>query len=456
MRPAADDAKEDLGTRLAPWLLALVFSHPLLLWPMIEGVAFDPAQDLIATGLDQPSGPLNMLFFPPLAAIGVWLQLRRNGRPWPPLHVALVTLLAFVAWAGMSALWSVEPDITNRRVVLFAFVMIAVAWPASMTRDAETAWRALFWVLFLTALINIWAVVTIPPTFLGYAGIYPHKNGLGKAAALMVLVAFWGLFAGRIGERLAALPLLSLGMTYLILSKSKTSLALAVLAPLLAAAATALARYFRLSPVLTIPLVFAGVAGVYFIGVWAWVWDFHAVAETLFGDPTLTLRTDIWRFAWDMAAERPWTGYGYEVFWGAGPNSPNQVRGEGFIRKMPQAHNGYLDIVVHLGLVGLALVIVLVLATMSQANRRSRGEAGVAFVQLMMIVFLLLYNLLEAAWLRSFAISAMVLLVLVGQTAVRMSTRRREPAQMPQRTSIATGAGRVKNSSSPLVPSSHM
>ena len=40
------------------------------------------------------------------------------------------------------------------------------------------------------------------------------------------------------------------------------------------------------------------------------------LAATYFPDLTYTGRTTLWEFAGEMLAKRPWTGYGYESFWG--------------------------------------------------------------------------------------------------------------------------------------------
>ena len=113
----------------------------------------------------------------------------------------------------MSTLWSVEPSITLRRVVLQAFIIVAVALPSLMARNARAGVTALFWVLVIAAGLNAVAVATLPPTSLGHAGIYPHKNELGVVAALMVLLGLWGVAAGRWSERLAGLPLMALGIS---------------------------------------------------------------------------------------------------------------------------------------------------------------------------------------------------------------------------------------------------
>lgn len=406
------------GAVIAPWLLAIVFAHPLLLWPLIEGVPLDPTRDFMSGAVDQPSGPLNMLFFPLMAGLAVVLLLRwQRGFEPSPFGTGVWLLAAFLLWAGLSTLWSVEPAITLRRVLLQVCIVVAVALPAALARDARMPMLALFWMLCLAAIWNVVAVATMPATALGHAGIYPHKNELGVVAALMVLLAVWALFAGGFKERLASLPLLALGIVYLLVSRSKTSLGLALITPVLAGLVMAAARVLRISPVVSVPLALAGAALVYFAGVWTWAWDFHAVALALFGDPTLTMRTDIWRFAHEMAGLRPITGYGYEVFWGAGPSSPNQIHGEGFVRKVVHAHNGYLDTIVHLGLIGLGIVLLMILHGLRHAGRRADREPGAAFAHLSLLIFLLFYNLLEVTWFRSFSITSMALVTIVAATS---------------------------------------
>ena len=43
--------------------------------------------------------------------------------------------------------------------------------------------------------------------------------------------------------------------------------------------------------------------------------NFKRVTGVLGRDPTLTGRTEIWRFAIKSIASRPFLGYGYDVFW---------------------------------------------------------------------------------------------------------------------------------------------
>jgi O-antigen ligase len=78
----------------------------------------------------------------------------------------------------------------------------------------------------------------------------------------------------------------------------------------------------------------------------------------LLSDPTFTGRTEIWRFALDHIAERPLVGFGYQAFWGTSElvNAWNYLASWGY--RASDAHNGFLNVAVMTGLVGLAASLV--------------------------------------------------------------------------------------------------
>lgn len=73
-------------------------------------------------------------------------------------------------------------------------------------------------------------------------------------------------------------------------------------------------------------------------------------------DPTLTGRTDIWAGVWPAIRARPWTGYGWGGVWSDPSREPtfSILRRIGFI--VFHSHNGALEIMLELGVVGLALM----------------------------------------------------------------------------------------------------
>jgi O-antigen ligase len=72
---------------------------------------------------------------------------------------------------------------------------------------------------------------------------------------------------------------------------------------------------------------------------------------------TFTGRTKLWSIVWEMIKKRPWFGYGYGGFWNGWDGPSAQVwRTE--LWKPPHAHNGFLDIGLNLGLLGVSMFLI--------------------------------------------------------------------------------------------------
>jgi len=83
---------------------------------------------------------------------------------------------------------------------------------------------------------------------------------------------------------------------------------------------------------------------------------FSEITYMLGKDPTLTGRTEIWKSVIPSVLKRPLLGYGYQAFWGG-------LQGESLnvwlVNRwaVSSVHNGYLEMWLGLGVVGLGLVI---------------------------------------------------------------------------------------------------
>ncbi|MDH3662926.1 MAG: O-antigen ligase family protein, partial [Alphaproteobacteria bacterium] len=124
-------------------------------------------------------------------------------------------------------------------------------------------------------------------------------------------------------------------------------------------------------------------------------------------DTTLTGRTDIWPYVLKKIEERPILGYGFFSFWEM--EAIASYVQEVFQWSIPSAHSGYLEILLGLGWVGLALVIAFLftmgyrLVTMSQ-----HLEPGVVAFALPSLAYYLLFNIVESAFLVSSGLSWIV------------------------------------------------
>ncbi|MGL5077698.1 MAG: O-antigen ligase family protein, partial [Waterburya sp.] len=112
-------------------------------------------------------------------------------------------------------------------------------------------------------------------------------------------------------------------------------------------------------------------------------------------DTTLSGRTFIWQYVWDQIQLRFWLGYGLSAFWNGyeGPSGYVQLA-----MRIPviYAHNGFLDIWLSIGLVGLSVFVVGFLLTTAQSLellRKTNTPEG--FWPLLFLTYILLSNLTE-------------------------------------------------------------
>lgn len=83
----------------------------------------------------------------------------------------------------------------------------------------------------------------------------------------------------------------------------------------------------------------------------------NTLVGELMPDPTFTGRTDIWQFSLDHIAQHPIVGFGFQAFWGTSDlvNRWSWLGSWGY--RAGDAHNGFLNITVMTGLVGLVLTL---------------------------------------------------------------------------------------------------
>ena len=410
-------ALELIAERAAGWIPVIVMAYPLIVWPMAFGVA-ESARGLMDTPTQvQETNIFNRLFFPlaflmaSAAALTVPLTRLR-----PLLSAPLILLGLYLAWAALSVGWALDPGIALRRLIAQGCLVGALVLSLLAVKDVDRVIRRLFWLIVVAALLNLAVVAVSPPGPLGHEGIYTQKNTLGAAAALTMILALYAMFSNRQSLWLTGVPLLLIALVLMVLSQSKTSLGVAVLAPALAFGLVLASRVLRVSAAISLTLGIGFIVLVYYLGKASHLWDFPTVAGALFGDPTLTSRTDIWGFATEMIARRPIFGYGFESFWGIGHEGPAHREAPGFVSQMPHAHNGYIDVWLQTGIVGLVLVAAF-LATAVHAAARSTLPPRLAWLFLTLIVYMIGQNFLESTWFATLSFSWIGLVVAVTLAA---------------------------------------
>ncbi len=377
LEPASPSTDWARRVEQALTILILFMMSDALIGPLL-----DPNQ--IGAGDENPW--LRAMWLPiyGVTAVLVAIRWRAMRKVWLPL--ILVGVLMALAWA--SSTWSIEPDVTGRRVMALVFTSLF-----GIYLGARWSWRdfvTLNAVLGFLLAVGSYAVCIGYPT-MGvhhgvnagdWRGLWFEKNAMGAIMAVSVLASVaTALLRPAQRWRWTLNALLCLGLV--IMSRSGTAL---ITIGLIFGAATALAL-LRRGPILGVMTVFA--MGAVAFGAAAAQALAPGVFLTLLGkDPTLTGRTDIWAAILRQAAAHPWLGFGYAAFWEKTSAPAAFVRAEtGW--QVPSAHNGWLDMLVQLGAVGVALCALLlavayILALVRALDRRD-GDWALIYLSIFLI-----------------------------------------------------------------------
>jgi exopolysaccharide production protein ExoQ len=113
-------------------------------------------------------------------------------------------------------------------------------------------------------------------------------------------------------------------------------------------------------------------------------------------DATLTGRTELWEDLWTIASEHPIVGVGYGAFWIE--NTHNLWARH--LWKPNQGHNGYLDVYLELGGVGVALLLSVVVAGYVRVFGLLRRNYDLGVLHFLWITMVVVHNFTESSYLR--------------------------------------------------------
>ena len=342
----------------------------------------------------------NRIVWPVMAASSVVLAaLNRSYTGKRALPPNIICLLAYVAFAGASVLWSVKPEVSFIRFTQQAMIVTSIILPAMLAVRTADVMRSLFLCFALVSILN---VLFLPGSqeydylgiFQGYRGYVSDKNALGQFAAIAFLFALREIICRGLRQVLGIIVVVT-AIILLVLSHSKTSLGFALFAPFLAGFSLIAGKRMRVSPaIVLLSIAFCCAALSKLFG-----FDMYRLAGILYGDPTFSGRKFIWDFvSWEID-RRPFLGWGYQSFWLTGSDAPSMVEAPGWIKMMPHAHNGYYDTMLQMGYVGLTLLVICILANLHCIGRLADRDPARAWLMLSLIIFLIFHNFLETSWM---------------------------------------------------------
>ena len=126
----------------------------------------------------------------------------------------------------------------------------------------------------------------------------------------------------------------------------------------------------------------------------------------------------IWQFIIDQWLTRPFLGFGYGSFWAVGFQSPNLSASYEFIRLLTQGHNGYLDLLLVLGVLGTVLFAGFLSQLLAVLSRSYAIRGPLYIFATVTILFVLLLNVTDSSFARGTA-APWLFLILVGFMLVK-------------------------------------
>src|SRR6516225_11025019 len=297
------------------FLPILAFVYASIVMPLISFVS--PPATLQSTLQSVVEGQLaNKIFWPAMAASSVILVMRnrsRIGKLILPPHITC--LLAFLAFAGASALWAFKPELSFIRFTQQAMLLTSIILPTMLAPRTADVMRGLFLCLVIGLILNV--LLGGHPREGGY---FLDKNALGKLAAIAFLLALHEVLYRGLRQALGMIVVVIAGIV-LYLTNSKTSIHFAYVAAFLAGFTLMTRKMMRISPAIVV-----------FIIVTLLVFFRDQVGWLVFQDATFSARTIIWDFAFSEIGPRPLLGWGYHSFWLVGPDGPSIVEGSGWVK----------------------------------------------------------------------------------------------------------------------------
>lgn len=378
-----------------------------VLWMVITGSRFISQWINLGSGVSvtDEGSVIDVAYFLMLIVFGIWILSRRqvaigeifqNNR-W---------LAIFFIYCFLSIAWSDFPFTAFKRYIkilghpLMALIILTDPDPEKALRTVMK--RCAYIMMPLSVLF----IKYFPQYGRGFDwwtgqaynnGIMITKNELGAACMLFGLFFFWNLITTRhIRNRRFRIEeiLLSIGFLYMIgwlLSMAQSSTSLATFVIGLATIYVLGLRFVskRFIGTYTIVAILIVVIAEFNFDIYAFI-----VEELLGRDPTLTDRTEVWVDAIALV-KNPILGAGFESFW---LGQRLEILWAKWWWRPNQAHNGYIETYLNLGIVGVFLLVSLIISTFRRISKQLLNNFDFARMRFGFLFAILFYNYTEAAF----------------------------------------------------------
>lgn len=350
----------------------------------------------------------NRIFWLTIFATCIFLFFRLMHRNYWRItkqsFIKLIPIILIILYIFMSIAWSNYPEISLRRAVLQLTVVFPIVFLVRAYIEIEVVFKTLYRLFSIVLILSFLTFIVGTPfdTFAeGFKGIYSSKNVAGSVAAIAMLTGLYIYFASKLTHiEKKGVVIYMIGWSLILaISLSKTSIALAVLSPVLALLIINISTnnylnfYFKTILIVGMLLIFS----LILIGI-----DVYNAAINWGLELGFTGRDLIWSLMF-QDFEKYWVlGHGYGAFWDLGANiqslhTDSKLK---FLSFIVQGHNGYLDLLLTTGTIGVLLYIVWLKQIFKLIYSSTLYSYRHQFALMTFLTFVLLHNMTESSLFR--------------------------------------------------------
>jgi len=314
-------------------------------------------------------------------------------------------LAILMAWCAISVFWSdfhFSSLKASVRVIGSTIVILSFLANAKTSGDALKYIRG---VLAIYIPVTLLAIALVPgatmPDSDAWRGLTTHKNTLGEIGLISVVAWAAAMAGSSPARKMLAGVFLAASLVLVWGSQSATSLMILTAIAFFGLCVWVNRRFGRLALMPTIACLLAGMV------VFSTSNASDVVIDWLGKDNTFTGRTDVWSALTDEIRHHPILGSGFSGFWLQDNRSVQSLHSSQELAWGPmEGHEGYLDLLNEVGVVGVLLLAVVVIRYFRNAQKSTRLPVWAWFV-----IGLLFLNLMESELLRSGSFASWVFIL---------------------------------------------
>jgi len=449
------DRDKSTRTSKALWLpvswIWIVGSRPVSMWLGMNGSSSGGVLDATLEG-----SPLDAAVFQVLMIAGL-IVLAQRGKTTKAILLALWPVLIYYLYCLISTAWSPFPEPSFKRWIKCVGDLVMVLVIVTDAHPGAALHRVISRVGFI---LFPYSVVLIKCTNLGvmydqagphYTGVTTNKNTFGLTLYVVSIGVVWNICSLLLNKKapnrtrrvIAQCSLLSIGILLLQLAHSATSVFCFLLGSGLMVASSL--NVIRKRP----GRLHALCLGIFLLGTLGMISGGGEVTSAMGRSSDFSGRTEIWAAA-IASADSPWVGTGFESFWNKNAHRvANILWYYQSILDLNSAHDGYIQIYLDLGWIGVCLISIIIISGYVRSVKAFRGNPQFGGLLLAYIVTCAFYNITESGFRIMTPSWISLLLAVVGATGVNIGLLKAEERKI---CTSRISAGGKKSSVNRILP----